>query len=109
MAVEGVLPGCGTGDGGLFAGITARYLALVATDLPGDALEQRHARAVAGELVAASAHAAWANRSSPATGLPRFGADWSTPADDPPGDLSVQLSAWMLLEVHGSLTLPRRP
>ena len=35
MAPGGVLVGAGGGDGGLFAGITARYLALVATELPG--------------------------------------------------------------------------
>lgn len=102
MATEGVLHGCGTGDGGLFAGIAARYLALVAANLPGIGPAQRHARAVAGELVRASAHAAWAHR-WPAADQPRFGADWSVPADDPPSDLSVQLSAWMLLEVHWKL------
>lgn len=35
MAPGGVISGAGGGDGGLFAGITARYLALVATTLPG--------------------------------------------------------------------------
>ena len=102
MTTEGVLHGCGTGDGGLFAGIAARYLALVAADLPGNGPAQRHARAVAGELVRASAHAAWAHR-WPTADRPRFGTDWSVPADDPPSDLSVQLSAWMLLEVHWNL------
>ncbi|NED68797.1 fructose-bisphosphate aldolase, partial [Streptomyces sp. SID10244] len=34
MCHDGVIPGAGGGDGGLFAGILARYLALVATDLP---------------------------------------------------------------------------
>lgn len=34
MAPRGVLVGGGGGDGGLFAGITARYLALVTTELP---------------------------------------------------------------------------
>ena len=36
MAPDGVIKGAGGGDGGLFNGITARYLALVATTLPGD-------------------------------------------------------------------------
>ncbi|EUA68623.1 glycosyl hydrolase 76 family protein [Mycobacterium xenopi 4042] len=39
MAPGGVIKGAGGGDGGLFAGITARYLALVATTLPGTAAE----------------------------------------------------------------------
>jgi predicted alpha-1,6-mannanase (GH76 family) len=112
MATGGVLHGCGTGDGGLFAGITARYLALVATELPGTAPGRRHARALAAELVRASADAAWAHRSSGAADLPRFGADWSVPAgeppaDDPPGDLSVQSSAWMLLEARYALAAQR--
>ena len=34
MAPDGVIQGAGGGDGGLFDGITARYLALVATTLP---------------------------------------------------------------------------
>jgi predicted alpha-1,6-mannanase (GH76 family) len=103
MATEGVLPGCGSGDGGLFAGIAARYLARVAADLPGSAPAQRHAREVAGELVRASAHAAWAHRSPAAPHGPRFGSHWSAPSDDPSDDLSVQLSAWMLLEAHAHL------
>jgi predicted alpha-1,6-mannanase (GH76 family) len=103
MATAGVLHGCGTGDGGLFAGIAARYLALVGATLPGIGPAQRHARAAAGELVRASAQAAWVHR-WPFAEQPRFGADWSVPAGDPPGDLSVQLSAWMLLEAHWTLT-----
>src|SRR6185437_6663979 len=39
MAPSGVLQGAGGGDGGLFAGVTARYLALVATALPGDSAD----------------------------------------------------------------------
>jgi len=103
MATEGVLHGCGTGDGGLFAGIAARYLARVAADLPGTASAQRHAREAAGELVRASAHAAWAHRSSGGPDEPRFGPDWSAPSADLSNDLSVQLSAWMLLEAHAHL------
>ena len=33
---DGVIRGAGGGDGGLFMGVLARYLALVATDLPAD-------------------------------------------------------------------------
>src|ERR1700722_16550999 len=39
MAPSGVLKGGGGGDGGLFGGVTARYLALVATTLPGDSAD----------------------------------------------------------------------
>jgi predicted alpha-1,6-mannanase (GH76 family) len=108
MATDGVLHGCGTGDGGLFAGIAARYLALVAADLPGTSPAQRHARTVAGQLVRASAHAAWANRSTRTSDEPRFGPDWSVPTDHPSKDLSVQLSAWMLLEAHAHHTVGGR-
>src|SRR4051812_15859822 len=108
MATEGVLHGCGTGDGGLFAGIAARYLARVAVDLPGMSPAQCHARATAGELVRASARAAWAHRSTGVCNGPRFGADWSDPVDDRSGDLSVQLSAGMLLEAHAPLVSTRR-
>ena len=45
----GVLRGAGGGDGGLFAGITARYLALVATTLPGDSAADAAARETARE------------------------------------------------------------
>lgn len=102
MAPGGVLQACGTGDGGLFAGITARYLALVVTSLPDPDARAREARAVARDLVRSSADAAWAHRTV-VGGLPRFGADWAAPAAAPP-DLSVQLSAWMLLEADDALS-----
>lgn len=35
MSTDGVIKGAGGGDGGLFNGVTARYLALVANTLPG--------------------------------------------------------------------------
>ena len=47
MAPEGVLKGAGGGDGGLFAGVTARYLALAATSLPGDTPESVETRQTA--------------------------------------------------------------
>jgi predicted alpha-1,6-mannanase (GH76 family) len=92
---DGVLPGCGGGDGGLFAGITSRYLADAAVRRP-------ELTAAASRLVLANAVAAWNGRAE-AGGGPVFSADWAKPAVEPvPGtpeaDLSVQLGAWMLLE-----------
>jgi predicted alpha-1,6-mannanase (GH76 family) len=103
LAPNGVLVG-GTGgdDGGLFDGILARYLALVASQLPGASAGDRETRATASSLVLASAQAAWQNRVEVGA-LPVFGPDWSVPARPPKNgvperDLSVQLSGWMLLE-----------
>ena len=123
MAPSGVLQGAGGGDGGLFAGITARYLALVATDLPGESADDAVARDTARSIVLASAKAAWDNR-QPVDGLPLFGAFWDRPAElptqggqraqfvagavnaseTPERDLSVQLSGWMLMEAAGKVT-----
>ena len=109
MAPDGVLRGGGGGDGGLFAGITARYLTLAANTLP----DIEDARAI----VLASADAAWHNRQT-VDGLPLFGARWDSPAQlpvtggararkadgavhasaVPERDLSVQVSGWMLME-----------
>jgi predicted alpha-1,6-mannanase (GH76 family) len=104
MAAGGVLPGAGGGDGGLFGGITARYLALVATALPGDSAAAAAARDTAGKLVLSSAKSAWDYRRSLA-GLPLFGPFWDRAAElptvdgaAPERDLSVQLSGWMLIE-----------
>jgi len=94
-APSGVLPGEGGGDGGLFAGITSRYLALAARLLDGD--DAARARAV----VLASADALWAGAVT-VDGRPLFAADWRRPADPAPTaperDLSVQLGAWLALE-----------
>jgi predicted alpha-1,6-mannanase (GH76 family) len=123
MAPGGVLKGTGGGDGGLFGGITARYLALMATALPGDTPEDRAARDTARALVLTSAQSAWDFRQS-ADGLPLFGADWDKTAQVPTAggataqfvegavsasevaerDLSVQLSGWMLMEAAHVLT-----
>ncbi|OLF09563.1 hypothetical protein BLA60_20025 [Actinophytocola xinjiangensis] len=95
-----VIRGRGGGDGGLFAGILTRYLALAAVrfgDTP--------AGAAAGRIVLASAEAAWRNRAL-ARGGPLFGPEWSQPAQEPRSprhrraerDLSVQLSGWMAVE-----------
>jgi predicted alpha-1,6-mannanase (GH76 family) len=123
LAPGGILNGAGGGDGGLFAGITARYLALAATDLAGGAdesAENTAARDTARMIVLASAEAAWDNRQSgpDVGGLPLFGPSWDSTAEIPTAggrqaqfvegavnssqtperDLSVQLSGWMLLE-----------
>ena len=102
-----VLRGQGGGDGGLFAGILARYLARAALTLPdfGPAFEP--AAHLAKALVLTSARAAWRNRAS-APGGPLFGPEWSKPADAPrpksaERDLSVQAGAWMLLEAAALL------
>jgi predicted alpha-1,6-mannanase (GH76 family) len=126
MAPAGVLQGAGGGDGGLFAGITARYLALVATTLPGTSADDDAARETASELVLSSAQAAWDNRQS-VQGLPLFGPFWDRTAElptagstqaefaedtvagskPPERNLSVQLSGWMLMEAaHAVIAAP---
>jgi predicted alpha-1,6-mannanase (GH76 family) len=123
MAPGGVLKGTGGGDGGLFGGITARYLALVATTLPVGTPDDQTARDTARQLVLASARSAWDLRQT-VDGLPLFGADWAKAASIPTiggavgqfvggavsasavpeRDLSVQLSGWMLMEAAHVLT-----
>jgi len=123
MAPSGVLRGAGGGDGGLFAGITARYLALVATTLPGDSADDATARDTARKIVLASAKSAWDYRQT-VNGLPLFGAFWDRDAELPSAggkeaefvegavnasqiaerDLSVQLSGWMLMEAACNVT-----
>jgi predicted alpha-1,6-mannanase (GH76 family) len=103
-STDGVLPGCGGGDGGLFAGILARYLADAA-------LRRPELTAAASRLVLASADAAWRGRAE-VHGGPVFSADWARPAVEPrrgapEADLSVQLSGWMLLEAAASLQRAR--
>jgi predicted alpha-1,6-mannanase (GH76 family) len=123
MAPSGVLRGSGGGDGGLFAGISARYLALVATTLPGDSADDAVARDAARTIVLSSAKSAWEHRQT-VNGLPLFGAFWDRDAELPNAggkeaefvegavnaseiaerDLSVQLSGWMLMEAAGNVT-----
>ena len=118
MAPDGVLKGAGGGDGGLFAGITARYLALAATALP-----EQPGAAAAREIVLSSAGAAWDNRQV-VDGLPLFGAFWDRAPDlprrgaaggkrvggavtesaAPERDLSVQVSGWMLMEAASTVS-----
>lgn len=116
--------GNGGGDGGLFKGILARYLALVATELPSDDKLSRAARQLARRLVVQSAESVWHHRLE-VDGLPLFGASWVTDAAMPGAggrlgsafasgagadlgvaerDLSVQLSGWMLLEAAARVT-----
>jgi predicted alpha-1,6-mannanase (GH76 family) len=117
MAPDGVLKGAGGGDGGLFHGILARYLALVATELPQRTPADAAARQTARDLVLSSAQAAWDNRQT-VDNLPLFGAFWDRPAEVPTlagkgaqfvegavnaseipeRDMSVQLSGWLLME-----------
>jgi predicted alpha-1,6-mannanase (GH76 family) len=128
MAPDGIIQGAGGGDGGLFKGILARYLALVATLLPEDTLEDVQARATAKELVVTSAQSAWDYRQT-VDGLPLFGAFWDGNADLPTADgkdaefvegavnasevperdLSVQLSGWMLMEAAYTVADEPRP
>lgn len=117
LSKGGVIRGGGGGDGGLFNGLLARYLAVVALMLPGETSEDVRARRLAAQMVLASAEAAWENRLQ-VEELPLFGKDWSLPAQLPglgsgiatyeggsvrssdiaERDLSVQLSGWWLME-----------
>ena len=122
MTTDGVIRGAGGGDGGLFNAILARYLAFVATDLPGATPEDERTRATARDLVLTSARSAWDYRQT-VDGLPLFGAFWDRGAVVPQSvtgdaqfvegavnaseiaerDLSVQLSGWMLMEAAHTL------
>lgn len=124
MAPDGVIVGQGGGDGGLFGGILARNLALVASGLPGDSAPDREARRTARRLVLDSAHAAW-NNSAAVDGLPLFSAFWDRAAqvpapageraesidgtvrssETPERDLSVQLAGWMLMEAAHEVSI----
>jgi predicted alpha-1,6-mannanase (GH76 family) len=117
MAPDGIIKGAGGGDGGLFNGILARYLALVVTSLPQNGANDAEAHDTARSLVLKSGQAAWDNRQT-VDGLPLFGAFWDRAAEMPSAggkeaqfvegavnasevperDMSVQLSGWMLME-----------
>ena len=103
----------GTGDGGLFTGVLARYLALAAVD----ARLPERTRATAAALVRETAQAFWDGRRPVGAGEPlaRQGAQWvfsvfpETPAGRtyPAGaavELSTQLQAWMVLEAAAAIT-----
>ena len=118
LSRDGVLHGCGGGDGGLFGGITVRYLAAVARELPGTGEREVRIRERARGLVLASAEAAWAHRAETPEGV-FFGPEWDVPAvvptrrgsvghggassDPAERDLSTQLGGWMLLEAAATL------
>ncbi len=107
----------GEGDGGLFKGILARYLAEVALRLPEDSKENIATKKIAARLVLQSAESLWSHRLE-VDGLPVFSAEWTQDAKLPHNyglgpssiseavglvriderDVSVQLSGWMLLE-----------
>lgn len=101
-ADDGLFPAAGGGDGGLFAGILARYLAEAAVWFRAHAADDDHLEvaATAAGLVRRNADALWDGR---ADGL--FPADPRRPAratgDDL--DLSVQLGAWITLEAAADL------
>ena len=109
LAPGGVLMGQGGGDGGLFAGILARYLVQAARVLPGYGSP---AASTAARIVFTSAQAAWRNRGA-APGGPLFGPDWAEPAVTPRSardphverDLSVQVGGWMVLEAAAALEI----
>lgn len=100
-APDGVIRGQSGGDGGLFAAILARYLALAARSLP------EPEASLARSLVLTSASACW----SGAAEGPVFSAFWDRsaptlplPADAPERDMSVQVGGWMLLEAAATLS-----
>jgi predicted alpha-1,6-mannanase (GH76 family) len=123
MAPDGVIKGAGGGDGGLFNGILARYLALVVTTLPQNSPDDAESRDIARSLVLKSAESAWDNRQT-VDSLPLFAAFWDRAAEIPTAagkeaefvagavnaseiperDLSVQLSGWMLMEAAHAVT-----
>ncbi len=124
MTDHGVVTGGSGGDGGLFNGILARYLALVALLLPGEDADRVQTRSQAASIVTASARAAWDHRLE-VEGEPLFGDVWTDPAQLPVGtagaakftpngsvtssrtperDLSVQLSGWLLMEAAYTVT-----
>lgn len=123
MSTDGVISTGGGGDGGLFNGVLARNLALVAVNLPGEAPDDVAARETAKSLVLKSAQSAWDFRQT-VDGLPIYGPFWTRAAQVPKGggkeanfaggavnesevperDLAVQLSGWMLMEAAYAVT-----
>ena len=122
---EGVIDvATGDGDGGLFKGILARYLADAAVRLPDDNPANKSAKKIAARLVMASAESVWNHRLE-VDGLPVFATDWTEDARLPHNfgiganglsdivrvvriderDLSVQLSGWMLLEAAAQISM----
>lgn len=118
---KSVITGGGTGDGGLFNGILARYLAQAAIRLPQSDRMSRASRRICRRLVLNSAESAWQHRLE-VDGLPLFPRDWGADAQFPRGGtfepgkctadqsavaercLSVQLSGWMLMEAAAAVS-----
>ncbi|MFJ4037708.1 glycoside hydrolase family 76 protein [Microbacterium sp. NPDC090007] len=98
---DGLFPAAGGGDGGLFAGILARYLADAATEwADADDDDGETAADAARRLVRRNADALWAGRRDGMFAAdPRRGAEAT--GDDL--DLSVQLGAWITLEADAGL------
>ncbi len=90
---DGVLPLAHRGDGGLFTGILARYLALAAAT-PGLA---EHAATTARTLLEATASHLWTGRTPTDHDRMLF-----PPQQDGPVSLSSQLQAWLVLEAERS-------
>lgn len=94
----------GGGDGGLFTGILARYLALAAA--PGSHLGDE-VRATARRLVLDTAEGLWRARSSRPLGavgtVSVFPLEPGGSAPRPPLELSPQLQAWTILEAAATL------
>ncbi|TKV27371.1 glycosyl hydrolase [Arthrobacter sp. NamB2] len=87
---DGVLPMGSSGDGGLFTGILARYLAVAAV-APG---LRADAAATARSLLERTADRIWSQR------LQVDRATLFPPRQDGPVSLSSQLQAWMILEAE---------
>ena len=120
MAPDGVINGAGGGDGGLFNGVLARYLALVATDASADAAPEdekacesaqfggarQSARADLGQSAdrrgSAVVQRVLGSGRRVARRQAREDAEFVEGAVNssaiPERDLSVQLSGWMLME-----------
>ncbi len=94
---DGALPLGSTGDGGLFTGILARYLAL-AVAAPGLGAD---AAATARSLLEATAGRLWSGRLEVDREIFLF-----PPRQDGPVSLSSQLQAWMILEAVDALHSP---
>ncbi|MGH3627244.1 MAG: hypothetical protein ACRDRL_07375, partial [Sciscionella sp.] len=99
-----VLRGAGGGDGGLFAGILARYLAQAVLLLP-----DCPARTTAAGLVLRTAEGLW-HHAIPVAGGALFGPDPTRAAEtpskrgsSPERDLSTQTGAWMSIEAAALL------
>lgn len=105
----GALRTHGGGDGGLFTGILARYLALVA----GSRLPAAQ-RQLAATLITTTADALWEGRAERVVGGSRrsvllFPSAPGTNVGDGPVELSTQLQAWMIFEAAARAERVDRP